>query len=360
MNAAPLLRIAGVSKRFGTITALDHVSLDVFAGEFFALLGPSGCGKTTLLRMIAGFESPDEGTVHLDGADLAGVPPYRRPVNMVFQSYALFPHLSVEQNVAFGLRQEGLPAEDIAARVVEMLELVELSSAAKRKPDQLSGGQRQRVALARALVKQPKLLLLDEPLAALDRRLRERTRSELVDLQRRTGVAFVLVTHDQEEAMSLAARIAVMDRGRVVQVGTPAEIYEQPVSRWVAEFVGDVNVIAGHVVHHGGAAELRTEAGWRIGVPANAADGPAVLSLRPEQLDIVHAAPAPGDANCIAGDVVEVGYLGSQSLLRVRVDRHMTISVMRANRPGAERRDARVGERVYVVWPVGAGVMLPP
>ena len=237
----PLVRFEGVTKRFGGFTAVDRLSLEIFEGEFFALLGPSGCGKTTLLRMLAGFEAPDEGRILLDGEDISGVPPYRRPVNMMFQSYALFPHLNVEHNISFGLRQEKLPKAEIAARVSEALKLTRLEGLQHRKPHQLSGGQRQRVALARALVKRPRVLLLDEPLAALDRRLREDTRFELMDLQSELGLTFVIVTHDQEEAMSLADRIGVMNHGKLVQVATPPEIYEQPNSRWVAQFVGDVN-----------------------------------------------------------------------------------------------------------------------
>src|SRR2546429_4357433 len=246
--ARPLVRFDGVSKRFGTATAVERVSLDIFAGEFFALLGPSGCGKTTLLRLLAGFDTPDEGRILLDGEDIASVPPYRRPINMMFQSYALFPHLSVEGNVAFGLKQEGLPKAEIATRVEQMLALVRLEGFAKRKPQQLSGGQRQRVALARSLVKRPRVLLLDEPLAALDKKLRGETQFELMQLQESLGLTFVIVTHDQQEAMTVADRIAVMDRGRLIQVATPQEIYERPNSRWVADFIGDVNLIEGRVV----------------------------------------------------------------------------------------------------------------
>src|SRR5436305_3138315 len=247
MAARPLVTFDNVTKRFGDFAAVDGLTLDVFAREFFALLGPSGCGKTTLLRMLAGFEQPDAGRVVLEGEDLAGVPPYRRPVNMMFQSYALFPHMTVAGNVAFGLKQDGLPKDEVAVRVDEMLGLVQLGPLASRKPDQLSGGQRQRVALARSLAKRPKVLLLDEPLAALDRKLREETRFELKELQRGLATTFVIVTHDQDEAMTVADRIGVMNHGKLAQVGTPAEIYERPNSPWVAGFVGGVNLLEGRV-----------------------------------------------------------------------------------------------------------------
>src|SRR5690349_13460665 len=245
--ARPLVRFETVTKRFGGIVAVDALDLAIYEGEFFALLGPSGCGKTTLLRMLAGFETPDEGSVRLGADDIARVPPYRRPVNMMFQSYALFPHLTVAGNIAFGLKQDRLPKAEIAARVAEMLALVRLDGLAGRKPHQLSGGQRQRVALARSLAKRPKVLLLDEPLAALDKKLREETQFELMDLQKRLGTTFVIVTHDQEEAMTMADRIAVMNAGKVVQVAPPAEVYEHPASRWVAGFIGDVNLLEGVV-----------------------------------------------------------------------------------------------------------------
>src|SRR5215213_1534350 len=298
-----LVRFEAVSKRFSGFAAVDRLSLDILEGEFFALLGPSGCGKTTLLRMLAGFETPNEGRILLDGEDISGVPPYRRPVNMMFQSYALFPHLDVERNISFGLRQEPLAKGEIAARVKEALALTRLEGLQQRKPHQLSGGQRQRVALARCLVKRPRVLLLDEPLAALDRRLREDTRFELADLQSRLGLTFVIVTHDQEEAMTLADRIAVMDRGHIVQVATPAEIYEQPRSRFVAEFIGDVNLIEGGLasVDRGGVA-LESAAGRLIAADAGEAKaGDRIwLAVRPEKVRITLDQPA-GAANCVSG-----------------------------------------------------------
>src|SRR3954471_2927903 len=243
----PLLRIDGVTKRFGGFVAVDKLSLDIRAGEFFALLGPSGCGKTTLLRMLAGFETPDAGKILLEGRDIAQALPHQRPVNMMFQNYALFPHLNVHDNIAFGLRRANMPRHEIAIRVAEMMALVRLEGLEKRKPDQLSGGQKQRVALARSLARRPQLLLLDEPLAALDRKLRESTQSELIELQRRLGTTFIIVTHDQEEAMTMANRIGVMDAGRLEQVATPRQLYEAPASRWVAGFVGDINLLDGQI-----------------------------------------------------------------------------------------------------------------
>src|SRR6516165_687884 len=294
-NVEPLLRLEAISKRFGEFPAVDQLSLEIFQGEFFALLGPSGCGKTTLLRLIAGFEQPSSGRIILDGVDLVPVPPHRRPVNMMFQSYALFPHLTVQGNIAFGLKQEGLPKSEITARVEEMLALVRLEGLAKRKPHQLSGGQRQRVALARSLVKRPRVLLLDEPMAALDKKLRGETQFELMDLQGRLGLTFVIVTHDQQEAMTVADRIGVMDHGRLIQVATPPEIYERPNSRWVADFIGEVNLIEGRVVDVGASETVIASAAagrLRALSPTDAKPGDVVwVALRPEKVRIAHAPP---------------------------------------------------------------------
>ena len=301
---APLLRIEGVSKHFSGVAAVDRLSLDIAAGEFFALLGPSGCGKTTLLRMLAGFEIPDEGRILLDGEDIAGLPPYRRPVNMMFQSYALFPHMTVERNVAFGLRQEELAKGEIATRVRDMLALVQLEAFAKRKPHQLSGGQRQRVALARALVKRPKVFLLDEPLAALDKKLRDETQFELMGLQERLELTFIVVTHDQEEAMTMADRIGVMQHGRLAQVGTPAEIYEQPNSRWVAEFIGDANMLEGRLAGDGADTMIETKGAGKIRVSpaAGISSGQHVfVAIRPEKIRIERTRPAQSTDNCLSG-----------------------------------------------------------
>jgi len=359
-NVRPLVRFEAVSKRFGGVTAVDQLSLDIYEGEFFALLGPSGCGKTTLLRLLAGFETPEEGRILLDDDDIGRVPPYRRPVNMMFQSYALFPHLTVAGNVAFGLKQDRLPRQEIVARVAEMLALVKLEGLSGRKPHQLSGGQRQRVALARSLAKRPKVLLLDEPLAALDKKLRAETQFELMELQARLGTTFVIVTHDQEEAMTVAHRIAVMDRGRLAQVATPPELYEQPDSRWVAGFIGDVNLIEGAVV----AADARGLAidgagGRRYVAVGDAAPGHKVwIAVRPEKLRLAATKPEAAAENCVTGRVHDVAYLGDVSLYKVRLDDGAT---MMASLPNASRRlDRAIGwdDTVWLTWAPDAGVVL--
>jgi putrescine transport system ATP-binding protein len=359
MPARPIVAFENVTKRFGDFAAVDALTLDIFGREFFALLGPSGCGKTTLLRMLAGFEQPDRGRVVLDGEDLAGVPPYRRPVNMMFQSYALFPHMTVFGNVAFGLKQDGLPKDDIAARVNEMLGLVQLRPFAGRKPDQLSGGQRQRVALARSLVKRPKVLLLDEPLAALDRKLREETRFELKALQRRLETTFVIVTHDQDEAMTVADRIAVMDRGKLAQVGTPVEVYERPNSRWIAGFLGDVNLIEGNVTTVYPSFVLVERDGMRLRVAHTPiAPGPAAVALRPEKIRIMHAVPDGAFENGAAGTVADIGYLGTMSLYKVRLDDGLVLKAAVMNEQRESARTIDVNDRVWLSWTPDAGVLL--
>jgi len=336
----PLLRIEGVAKKFGSFRAVDHVSLDVRAGEFFALLGPSGCGKTTLLRMLAGFETPDEGRILLDGRDIAHVLPHERPVNMMFQNYALFPHLSVRDNIAFGLKRAGMARADIATRVAEMVALVKLEGFEKRKPDQLSGGQKQRVALARSLARRPQVLLLDEPLAALDKKLRESTQHELMELQRRLGMTFIVVTHDQAEAMTMADRIGVMDAGRLDQVATPRELYETPASRWIAEFVGDINLFEGEprVVENGRLAVSTRDAGTIHVIEPRTPLQKNVVSaaIRPEKVKLSRRAPAVDGAranafNVLQGVITDVSYLGGLTTYKVKLESGAVVRSTMAN-----------------------------
>jgi len=362
--ATPFIRFERVTKRYGDVAAVADLSLDIFEREFFCLLGPSGCGKTTLMRMLAGFEAASEGRIVLAGQDLSGVPPYRRPVNMMFQSYALFPHMSVERNIAFGLEQDRLPKAEITERVVEMLRLVQLEPFARRRPAQLSGGQRQRVALARALAKRPKVLLLDEPLGALDKKLREETQFELMDLQVKLGMTFLVVTHDQEEAMTMADRIAVMDHGRIVQVATPGEIYEQPASRYVAEFIGDVNILEGKVSEAGeGRCTLAVaDAPAPVsvaGVAEPLKPGQEVaLALRPEKLVLTHEAPPAGTPNVFAGTVWDIGYLGDWTIYLVRLASGRTLRVSRANATRFVERPLSWDDEVFVHFAPEAGVVL--
>jgi putrescine transport system ATP-binding protein len=361
-KATPFIRIEGVSKSFDDFLAVNRVDLNIYRGELFALLGASGCGKTTLLRMLAGFETPSEGKIYIDGVDMAGIPPYERPVNMMFQSYALFPHMTVEQNVAFGLKQDGLPKSEIKERVGAMLEMLQIAGFAKRKPHQLSGGQRQRVALARALVKRPKLLLLDEPLGALDRKLREQTQFELVNIQEKLGITFIVVTHDQEEAMTMSTRMCVMNAGQVEQLGTPVEIYEYPTSRFVADFIGTANLFAGTVTASSGTeAKISCpDLGQEITIQNGAGLPPLTqvsVMMRPEKIMV--SKEKPGDAhNLVRGVISEIGYLGDMSIFHVRLPSGKSVQVSRANLRHTSDQPLTWDDEVYLSWHPANGLVL--
>ncbi|QYK45399.1 MAG: ABC transporter ATP-binding protein [Xanthobacteraceae bacterium] len=361
--AQPLIRFENVTKRFGTVTAVAGVSLDIYEREFFALLGPSGCGKTTLMRMLAGFEAPDEGRILLAGKDIGGVPPYRRPVNMMFQSYALFPHMTVADNIAFGLKQDGMPRDEIAQRVEEMLALVNLRNFGARRPDQLSGGQKQRVALARSLAKRPKVLLLDEPMAALDKKLREEMQFELMGLQQTLGMTFMIVTHDQEEAMTVADRIAVMDHGKLAQVATPSEIYEQPNSRYVADFVGDINLIEAKVAQitangtslHSPQIPAELRVSQRIDVRA---DDTVTVALRPEKIRVGKEPMADAHVNYAQGRVIDIAYLGDLSIYRVQLDSGLILKAAKPNLSRQIEPPIDWDETVSLSWTEDAATLL--
>jgi len=360
-TAQPYIRLEGVSMSFDGFAAVDDVSLKIYKNELFCLLGGSGCGKTTLLRLLAGFERPTAGRIFIDGVDMAGIPPYARPVNMMFQSYALFPHMTVEQNVAFGLKQDGTPKRDIVTRVADMLSLVKLTQFAKRKPHQLSGGQRQRVALARSLVKRPKLLLLDEPLGALDKKLREHTQFELVNLQEQLGVTFIVVTHDQEEAMTLSSRIGVMEAGRIVQTGTPKDIYEYPNCKYVAEFIGNINVFQGTMIEdepdHVRIATPEMEGTIYVNHGVSAASDAVVwAAVRPEKIQLSIEPPQQQD-NVTRGVVKEIAYMGDMSIYLVQL---ATGKMMRVTQPNAYRHadDITWDQQVYLHWHASSPVVL--
>jgi len=365
--AKPFVRIRNVTKKFGDVAAVSNVSLDIFKSELFCLLGGSGSGKSTLLRMLAGFEEPTAGTIEIDGQDMAGVPPYDRPVNMMFQSYALFPHMNVEQNVAYGLKRDGLPREEIAKRVAELLHLVKLDDYGKRRPHQLSGGQRQRVALARALAKRPKLLLLDEPLGALDKKLREETQFELVKIQETLGVTFIVVTHDQEEAMSLATRIGVMNQGEIVMVGEPTDIYEFPNSRFVAGFIGSVNMFEGVVVEdEPDHVRIRSaEAGCDIYVDHGVDCAPDQIlwwAARPEKIVLSREKPpldpVLGEVNMTHGMVEEIAYLGDMTVYQVLLDTGKYMRVTKANSLRGDPDAISWDEQVWASWGGNSGSVL--
>lgn len=363
-KAHPIIRFENITKRFGKLAAVDNVTLEVREGEFFALLGPSGCGKTTLLRMLAGFETPTEGRILIDGADIANLPPNKRPVNMVFQSYAVFPHMKVTDNIAYGLKMEGVPGADIRRRVEEALELVKLGGLGDRMPDQLSGGQRQRVALARALVKRPRVLLLDEPLSALDAKLRDQMRTELTSLQKKVGITFIMVTHDQDEALAIATRCAVMNRGMLAQVATPSDLYEFPNSRFVADFVGSVNMFEGVLEK-----DEQNEAVVRcpeLAAPVyldhgvTGARGATVwVALRPEKIEMHKRTPAqapfkmedaPEASNVVAGIIRDIIYLGSETNYEVELEGGRRVKTFRSNLTRYDQEDFTVSEPVWLAW----------
>ena len=358
----PYIQIENVTKKFGDFTAIDNLNLDIYKNEFFSLLGPSGCGKTTLLRMLAGFEKVTNGRILLDGEDISEIPPHLRPINMMFQSYALFPHMTVEKNIAFGLKQDNLPPNEINQRVEEMLQLVELTDFAKRKPNQLSGGQSQRVALARSLAKRPKLLLLDEPLGALDKRLREQTQFELMDIQEKLEVTFVIVTHDQEEAMTVSSRIGVMDSGNLIQVATPTEIYEAPVNKDVADFIGDVNILRGiYKGQNDVGTQLHSDDSDSIVFATQevgASTGDEMwFAIRPEKLEISKKKPK-NQHNILKGSIEDIAYGGSFSTYHVRLDSGRILKAIRANRVRTEEHHLTWEDEVYLHWEPHSAVVL--
>ncbi|MBD0864415.1 MAG: ABC transporter ATP-binding protein [Rhodobacteraceae bacterium] len=359
-NETPLIQFKNVTKRFGAFNAIDDLTLNIYSREFFALLGPSGCGKTTLMRMLAGFETPTQGTIVLGGEDIVSVPANQRPVNMMFQSYALFPHLSVYDNIAFGLHRNRTPGLELQKRVSEMLKLTRLEQFAQRKPHQISGGQRQRVALARSLAKAPKLLLLDEPLGALDKKLREETRFELMDIHEKTGTTFIIVTHDQEEAMTVASRVAVMDAGKLMQVAMPSEIYENPNSVYVACFIGDVTILAGraakadgeyHVTWAEGQPPIRVKSSLDLSVGQS-----CHVAIRPEKVEIHH--DKPKDDNVLRGKVIDIGYLGNISTYHVELANGHLIRAQSFNTERDTRQRFTWDDTIWVNWTTSDGVLL--
>lgn len=364
-EAEPFIKVQSISKYFGDFSAVDSVDLDIYQGEIFCLLGGSGCGKSTLLRMLAGFETPSAGNITIDGANMNHVPPYERPVNMMFQSYALFPHMTVEKNVAYGLLRDGIAKSEVEQRVDDMLAMVELSDFRKRKPHQLSGGQKQRVALARSLIKQPKVLLLDEPLGALDKRLREQTQFELMNIQEKLGVTFIVVTHDQEEAMTLSTRIAVMDSGRFMQIGTPTEIYEFPNSRLVANFIGNANMFEGRITENGPDHVVvkckQPDCEFFIDHGLSIQEGTRVwVALRPEKISISKQSTSNGNRNSFTGMVHDIGYLGGTSTYRVQVggDRLIEITSQNQLRPKDGIHAIDWEEEVVLSWEPSSTVVL--
>ncbi len=370
-SAKPIISFRNVSKRWGSTVGVDNVSLDIEPGEFFALLGPSGCGKTTLLRMLAGLEVPTEGHILIDGEDMGDIPPNKRAVNMVFQSYAVFPHMTVADNVAYGLKIDRVPQAERDNRVQEALDLVQLGHLAARMPDQLSGGQRQRVALARALVKKPKVLLLDEPLSALDAKLREAMRFELSQLQQKVGITFIMVTHDQTEALAIACRVAVMNKGSIAQLGTPSDLYEFPASRFVADFIGSVNMFEGTLIDDKpdeatvACPELEP---YRVHVPhavLGQAKSPVWVAIRPEKMNLHKEAKTPPSVpecpaghNVAKGEIKDISYLGDISIFHVLLENGRLIRISRTNRSRFDQDDFGSGEKVWVSWGGSSPVVL--
>jgi putrescine transport system ATP-binding protein len=364
-DTAPFIKVDGITKKFGGFTAVDQVDLEIFRGELFSLLGASGCGKTTLLRILAGLETPTSGKVWIDGVDITQLPAYERPVNMMFQSYALFPHMNVAQNVAYGLKRDGIPKEEIVQRVDQMLTMVELSGFSKRKPHQLSGGERQRVALARALVKRPKVLLLDEPLAALDKRLREQTQFELMRIQEQLGVTFIVVTHDQEEAMTLSTRIAVMNEGRFIQIGPPTELYENPDNRFIASFIGSVNLFAGHTLTRNNdlytIALNKHDLQCQIEHTQHLDNGsPIWVAVRPEKITLSTTPLADEGLNQLMGTVDDIAYTGNLSTYRVKTQSGEIVEVTHPNqsRSRGSQLIADWDDTVYLHWTSADSVLL--
>ena len=362
-DAQPIVQIRSLSKRYGKTTAVDAIDLDVYAGELFAILGGSGSGKTTLLRLLAGFEQPTAGRILIDGVDMTNVAPYERPVNMMFQSYALFPHMTVEQNVAYGLKKDRVDASEIKDRVADMLRLVRLMPLATRKPGRLSGGEQQRVALARALVKRPKLLLLDEPLAALDKKLREHTQFELMNLQEDLGVTFIVVTHDQEEAMTLSSRIAVMNAGAFEQIGTPGEVYEYPANRFIADFIGNINLLEATVIDfQSGRVRLNCEQTQCVldvlsnEQPANGSR--QWIAVRPEKIYIDLEKPSAVDRAVLKGTVLDLGYFGNLSVYRVQLANGTVVQVSAQNRRRSATHKVEWDDEVFISWDTASAIML--
>lgn len=364
-HAVPFIQIKGLSKQFDDFSAVDCVDLDIYKGELFTILGGSGCGKSTLLRMLAGFETPSNGQIIIDGVDMSNIPAYDRPVNMMFQSYAVFPHMTVEQNISYGLKKDKLHKNDIIAKVSQMLELVQLSELAKRKPHQLSGGQRQRVALARALIKQPKVLLLDEPLAALDKKLREQTQFELMNLQYELGITFVVVTHDQEEAMTLSSRVAVMDAGKFIQVGTPTQVYESPSNRFVADFFGTINFFKATVISTNNQSSTITaeleKTGTQVQGKTDDSFSPGdevTIAVRPEKISVSQQSPEGDHLTITKGIVEDLAYYGNRSIYRIRSQSGRIIQVSAQNYQRSEQLVLEWDDEVYLSWDSSCNVVL--